>query len=83
MHVILVALEIQLSTLYLSDDGMYLLYSSTQTGFDTRFFRWNITDSLVNGPRDRSSILGRVIPKTQKMVLDASLFNTWHYKVEI
>ena len=27
------------------------------------------------------SILGRVIPKTQKMVLDAILLNTQHYKV--
>ena len=28
-------------------------------------------------------VLGRVIPKTQKMVLDASLLNTQHYKVRI
>ena len=26
---------------------------------------------------------GHVIPKTQKMVLDASLLNTQHYKLEI
>ena len=26
---------------------------------------------------------GQVIPKTQKMVLDATLFNTQHYKVWI
>ena len=26
---------------------------------------------------------GRVIPKTQKMVLDAALLNTQHYKVRI
>ena len=31
----------------------------------------------------QSSILGRVIPKTQKMVLDFALFNTQHYKVKI
>ena len=36
-----------------------------------------------NGPGDLGSILGRVIPKTQKMVLDASLLNTQHYKVRI
>ena len=36
-----------------------------------------------NGPGDLSSIPGRVIPKTQKMVLDTSLFNTQHYKVRI
>ena len=33
------------------------------------------------GPRDRGSIPGRVIPKTRKMVLDATLLNTQHYKV--
>ena len=38
---------------------------------------------LTNGPGDPSSILGRVIPMTQKMVLDASLINTQHYKVWI
>ena len=36
-----------------------------------------------NGPRDLVSIPGRVIPKTQNMVLDASLLNTQHYKVLI
>ena len=36
---------------------------------------------FANGPVDRGSIPGRVIPKTQKMVLDASLLNTQHYKV--
>ena len=38
---------------------------------------------LANGPGDLGSIPGRVIPKTQKMVLDASLLNTQHYKVRI
>ena len=37
----------------------------------------------ANGPGDLGSIPGRVIPKTQKMVLDASLLNTQHYKVRI
>ena len=32
---------------------------------------------------DRSSIPGRVVPKTQKMVLDAAFLNTQHYKVSI
>ena len=35
------------------------------------------------GPGDGGSIPGRVIPKSQKMVLDATLFNTQHYKVRI
>ena len=38
---------------------------------------------FANGPGDLGSIPGRVIPKSQKMVLDASLLNTQHYKVRI
>ena len=37
----------------------------------------------ANGRGARGSIPGRVIPKTQKMLLDASLLNTQHYKVRI
>ena len=36
---------------------------------------------FTSGPGDQDSIPGRVISKTQKMVLDASLFNTQYYKV--
>ena len=32
---------------------------------------------------DRSSIPGRVIPKTHKMIFDTVLFDTQHYKVRI
>ena len=35
---------------------------------------------FTNGPVDRGSIPGHVISKTQKMVLDAALLNTQHYK---
>ena len=38
---------------------------------------------FANGPGDLGSIPGQVIPKTQKMVLNASLLNTQHYKVQI
>ena len=38
---------------------------------------------FANGSGDLGSIPGRVIPKTQKMVLDAILLNTQHYKVRI
>ena len=38
---------------------------------------------FTNGLGDRGSIPGRVIPKTQKMVLDTTLLNTQHYKVRI
>ena len=38
---------------------------------------------FTNGPGDLGSIPGWVIPKTQKMVLGASLLNTQHYKVQI
>ena len=36
---------------------------------------------FANGPGDRGSIPGQVIPKTLKMVLDTSLLNTQHYKL--
>ena len=38
---------------------------------------------FANGPADLGSIPGWVIPKTQKIVLDATLLNTQHYKVRI
>ena len=38
---------------------------------------------FTNDPGDRGSIPGRVIPKTLKMVLHASLLNTQQYKVRI
>ena len=38
---------------------------------------------FTNGPGDLGSIPVRVIPKIQKMVLDASLLNTQHYKIWI
>ena len=36
---------------------------------------------FANGPGDLGSVPRQAIPKTQKMVLDASLLNTQHYKV--
>ena len=38
---------------------------------------------FANGPEDQDSIPGQVLPKTQKMVLDAALLSTQHYKVRI
>ena len=38
---------------------------------------------FATGPGDRGSILGQVILKAQKMVLDATLLNTQHYKTRI
>ena len=38
---------------------------------------------FTNGPGGLGSIPGRVIPKTQKMALDASLLDTQYYKVQI
>ena len=38
---------------------------------------------FANGSGDRGFIPGQVIPKTQKMVLDATFLNTQHYKVRI
>ena len=38
---------------------------------------------FANGLGDWGSIQGQVIQKSQKMVLDAALLNTQHYKVRI
>ena len=38
---------------------------------------------VANGLGDLGSILGRVIPKTLKMVLDTFLVNSQQYKVRI
>ena len=38
---------------------------------------------FANDPGDLGSIPGRVIPKTKKMVLNATLLNTQQYKVWI
>ena len=53
---------------------MSLPYFSPIIGLMSRVF--------ANGLGDQVSILGRVIPKTQKMVLDAVLINTQHYMVK-
>ena len=37
----------------------------------------------ANGPGDLGSIPGRVLRKTQKMVLDAVFLSTQHYKLRI
>ena len=60
------------------------------------YFEWNIIQLILgiisiglmsrvfaNDLGDCGSVPGRVIPKTQKMVLDATLLNTQHYKVKI
>ena len=67
----------------------------TQPGIKPRF-PWSLANTLTilhmsdvyiymfaNGPRDLGSIPGRIIPKNQKMVFDASLLNTQHYNVWI
>ena len=38
---------------------------------------------FANGLGDRGSIPDQVIPKTKRMVLDAGLLNTQHYKVRV
>ena len=38
---------------------------------------------FANGSGDRDSIPGRVILKTQKLLLDAALLSIYHYKVRI
>ena len=43
---------------------------------------WSL-EPFANSPGNLGLILGRVIPKTLKMVLDTSLLNTQQYKERI
>ena len=62
--------NIQMSRLYI-----YIYIYNRLIGLVGRVF--------ANSPGFMSSIPGRVIPKTLKMVRDTSLLNTQHYKVQI
>ena len=44
---------------------------------------YNLVVVFADGPGDWGLIPGRVIPKTQKMLLDTSLLKSQHYKVRI
>ena len=57
------------------DEGLLTNFQAEYIGMMVRVF--------ANGPGDLGSIPIRIIPKTFKMVLDASLLNTEHYKVLI
>ena len=55
------------------------IYICTHTNWTIGLMSW----VLAYGLGDQISIPGRVIPKTQKMVLDSALLNTQHHKVRI
>ena len=55
---------------------IYILkYKNRAIGLMSRVF--------ANGPEDWGSIPGRVVPKTQKIVLDAALFKTQRIKGKV
>ena len=60
-------------------------YSEKKKKYFTAFYRlFGLVGTVfANGPGDLGPIPGRVIPKTLKMVLVTSLFNTQQYKVRI
>ena len=54
------------------------------TSFMTKLMAIGLMSRVFpNGQEDQGSIQGQVIPKTQKMVLDATWLSTQHYKVRI
>ena len=57
----------------------FLYWNLSLTDFPYHYFPF----SFANSPGDLGSIPGHVIPKTLKMVLDASLLNTQQYKWRI
>ena len=62
------------SSFYISIYILYIIFYQ-YIGLAVRVF--------TNGPGNRGSIPDQIIPKTQKMVLDATLLNTQHYKLRI
>ena len=65
---------------------MYLYYINTCTYLctHTHTHAYGIMVRVfAKGPGDRGSIPGRVIPKTQKFLLDAALLSTQHNKERI
>ena len=70
-----IKLYLHLNNFFFLTIKLYLHLNLPDIGLAVRVF--------ANGPGDLGSIPGRVIPKTQKMVFDASLLNTQHYKVRI
>ena len=55
--------------------SIFLILSNRTIGLMSRVF--------ANGPGDRVSIPGPVIPMTQNVVLDAALLKTQHYKLRV
>ena len=60
---------------FYNDNEMSIYGSNWAIGLMSRVF--------ANGPEDRGSIPGRVILKTQRMVLDAAWLNIQHYMERI
>ena len=56
-------------------------YLNTYWSYQFVYYRNFPTVLYITYQLDQVSIPGRVIPKTQKMVLDASLLNTQDYNV--
>ena len=63
------------------------LYHDFYKKFDSAYFAYRLIGLVgrvfTNGPVDLGSVPSCVIPKTLKIVLDISLFNTQQYKVHI
>ena len=55
-----------------------ITHTHTHTHTHIYWFIRIVIRVFANGPGDLGSISGRVISKTQKMVLDISLLNTQH-----
>ena len=66
---------------------MYNSFLSNEMSIESLYFKYQLIGLMsrvfTNDPGDLDSILGHVIPKTLKMVLDTSLLNTQQYKVHI
>ena len=54
----------------------WIVFGSVHSSVNDLYFYNPNTPVFINGPKDLGSIPGSVIPKTLRMVRDASLLNT-------
>ena len=66
-----------------SYNGLVPCSGTVKCLINRRFYISIMVKVFDNGPGELGSIPGRVISKTQNMVLDTSMLNTQHYKVMI
>ena len=67
----------------LASSTIFWVFGLTWPGIELQSCSGLMRRVFANGPEDWCSIPGQVIPKTQKIIHNAPLFHTQHYKIRI